>query len=300
MERLLISIIGSPTEIFSDSGEVRCKMDCSVVKWLNNRYLYPFSPEGLKVADRRRFLNIAHRGFSSRYPENTLLAFEQALEVGVGWLELDVHQTSDSVPVVIHDATVDRTTDGTGPVAKQSFDDIRRLDAGAWKGPDFAGLRIPSLSEALAAAKGRSRLVVELKGSGEGFVSRVVDEVERSGLYSDVAYSSFRVALLDEVRKQVPGAAMTPLGGMAGRTPGEVVEQTLALGADTVGMAAKEVTAELVATAHDAGLLLRCWGAADDRGPAMRRLLDMGVDGMTTNHPDILMNLLREAGVDPF
>jgi glycerophosphoryl diester phosphodiesterase len=92
---------------------------------------------------------IAHRGFSGRYPENTLRAFREAMKLPVDGIELDIRRTRDGVLVVIHDETVDRTTFGSGRVSELTWDELRQLDAGAWKGEEFAGERIPRLDEVL-------------------------------------------------------------------------------------------------------------------------------------------------------
>lgn len=107
---------------------------------------------------------IAHRGFSGIAPENTCAAFEEALAWSVDGLEWDLHVSADGVPVVIHDETVDRTTDGSGLVREMTLDALKRLDAGSWFGPEFRGERIPTLDEALQMARGRvARVYPEIK-----------------------------------------------------------------------------------------------------------------------------------------
>ena len=110
-------------------------------------------------------MRIAHRGASGvgLAPENTLAAVEKALEIGVDLVEVDVHLTADGHPVVIHDRTVDRTTDGIGAVETMTLDQIRMLDAGSWFDPAFRGERIPTLEEALDLAHRRALLLVEVK-----------------------------------------------------------------------------------------------------------------------------------------
>lgn len=109
-------------------------------------------------------LCVAHRGFSSIAPENTMAAFLMAMErPEVQWMELDVQLSRDGVPVVIHDFTVDRTTNGKGLVRETDWADLQRLDAGAWKNKSYKGERIPALSELLDRSCGRVRLNIELK-----------------------------------------------------------------------------------------------------------------------------------------
>ena len=97
---------------------------------------------------------IGHRGVAARAPENTLAGFRKAAELGLEWVEFDVRLTADGRPVVIHDAALDRTTDGRGPVAEASFEAVRALDAGSWFAPDYADERVPSLEEAIALVAG--------------------------------------------------------------------------------------------------------------------------------------------------
>jgi len=116
---------------------------------------------------------VAHRGWSGKAPENTLAAFRMALaEPSVQWIELDVRLSKDGVPVVIHDPTLNRTTDGKGRVADRTARELARLDAGGWFHPSFAGEPVPTLEEVLALAAGRCRLNIELK----------TDETERDGI----------------------------------------------------------------------------------------------------------------------
>src|SRR5712691_12051383 len=118
---------------------------------------------GTPFPSSQDFLIIAHRGASSYAPENTIAAFDLALQMGARHLELDVHLTCDDYLIVIHDDTLDRTTNGTGPVASQTLAALQTLDAGAWFGEAFAGARIPTLADVLTRYHGRAYLHIELK-----------------------------------------------------------------------------------------------------------------------------------------
>ena len=122
---------------------------------------------------------IAHRGASSYAPENTLAAFDLAIQMGVGHLELDVHAARDGHVVVIHDETVDRTTNGSGPVTSHALAALKRLDAGSWFGGTFAGQRIPTFEEVLERYQGRAHLHTEIKGHSADLSERTVDLVRR-------------------------------------------------------------------------------------------------------------------------
>ncbi|MBT3604526.1 MAG: glycerophosphodiester phosphodiesterase, partial [Candidatus Latescibacteria bacterium] len=93
------------------------------------------------------FMNIAHRGFSSQYPENTILAFQKALDIGIDWMEFDLQVTSDNHLVVMHDKTVDRTTNGTGLVSDLTLEQVKKLDAGSHLDAQFAGEQVPTFEE---------------------------------------------------------------------------------------------------------------------------------------------------------
>jgi len=121
-------------------------------------------------------LNIAHRGASAFAPENTMAAFEKAIELGADVIELDLHLTRDNEIVVIHDDTLDRTTDGSGPVHQRSLGELMRLDAGRWFGEGFAGQRIPRLAEVLDRFAGRVPLALEIK-AGSTFFPGIEEKV---------------------------------------------------------------------------------------------------------------------------
>ena len=121
-------------------------------------------------------LNIAHRGASALAPENTIAAFERAVELGADVIELDLHMSQDGELVVIHDDTLDRTTDGSGPVHHRSLGELMRLDAGRWFGEGFAGQRIPRLDEVLDRFAGKVPLALEIK-AGSTFFPGIEEKV---------------------------------------------------------------------------------------------------------------------------
>ena len=141
------------------------------------------------------FMNIAHRGASSYAPENTFAAYDKALAMGVNHIELDVHLTRDGHIVVIHDDTVDRTTNAHGSVADFTLDELRALDAGSWFDPEYAGERIRSLGETLEHYKGRLYFHIEIKQreTTGGLARRTIDMVRGYGLIDSVTITSFRI-----------------------------------------------------------------------------------------------------------
>ena len=168
-----------------------------------------------------RPLIVAHRGHSSHYPENTLAAFRAAIAAGAHMVELDVTLSQDRQPVVIHDKSVDRTTDGSGPVQTHTVAQLSRLDAGSWFDPQFSEEKIPTLEQVLDALKGSIRVNIEIKP--EAFEAHAPkDAVERQvwalvqekGMQDDVLVSSFEWQLLERLRQLDSGVALGLLSDM--------------------------------------------------------------------------------------
>ncbi|MBK34299.1 MAG: hypothetical protein CME26_02065 [Gemmatimonadetes bacterium] len=242
-------------------------------------------------------LNIAHRGFSAQYPENTILSFQKALELGVTWIELDLQTTADDQLVVMHDATVDRTTDGTGPVSEKTLEEVLALDAGIHRDEVFRNQRVPTFDQVLDQLDPVPRIVVELKFSGFDAIPRVLDAIASAGAQSRTVISSFDLPKLPRVKALAPEMPLTALLKAEGRETQELISMTIDLGAHTIAPRCSDIDRSLVEQAHDAGLLVRAWGLGRDQGEEMSRMMDCGVDGMTTDCPDILQRLVRERGL---
>ena len=237
-------------------------------------------------------MNIAHRGFSAVYPENTLLSFNKALELGVTHLELDLQLTHDGQLVVLHDRTVDRTTNGSGEASDLTLGEIKELDAGIWRGEEFAGNRVPTYKEVIQDLDAPATLVTELKFAGNDGIRKVIEEIDACGAADRVVISSFDLDKLPIVRQLAPNLHTTALLKTDASTVQEKVRTVLDLGVDTIGPRCSDTTRELVEVAHEAGLQVRAWGLGRDQGEEMTRLIELGVDGMTTDCPDILQKIL--------
>ncbi len=237
-------------------------------------------------------LVIAHRGASGHRPENTLGAYELALEMNADMIELDLHQTRDCAIVIRHDAELD-DLGGSGEIAEASLAAIRELDAGA-------GERVPTLDEVLDAFGTRVPLNLELKwgtrGDYEGLESRVLAALRRRGLAASILFSCFRVSVLERLRAESPSARLAVLiSPRSSRlSPEEAIGRAGALGAEALNPHFVQVDAGLVARAHDAGLAVHVYTV--DAFDEMRRLIDLGVDGIFTNLPDRLRAVLDGAG----
>jgi len=234
-------------------------------------------------------LNIAHRGASSAAPPNTLAAFEKAAELGADGIEFDVHLSADGVPVVIHDFTVDDTTDGRGRVADLTLAQLEQLDAGSSFDPAFAGERIPTLTQVLETCGNRLLLNIELKDLSlrdSGLERAVIAQVERHGLNDRVILSSFNPFSLRRAKKIAPHI---PVGLLY--APNLSLPLRRAWLAPLFPHEARHpehsmVDARYMAWAHRRGYRVNTWTVDDP--DEMRRLIALGVDSIITNLPDVL------------
>jgi glycerophosphoryl diester phosphodiesterase len=237
------------------------------------------------VSERGVVLNIAHRGSSGTHPENTLAAFLAAAEEGAEMCELDVQATRDGAVVVIHDETVDRTTDGHGAVAQLTLAEIQRLDAGAKFGARFAGERIPTLDEVMRATRGKLGLNIEIK---EGAVERQVCELMRShDAIATSMVSSFEWKALEAVRAIDPAIRV---GLLAEKNRVALLDAAVAMRAYAVNPRYDMADAAFCADAHARGLKVLVWTV--DAPEVMRTLIAPGVDGILTNYPARLRDVL--------
>jgi glycerophosphoryl diester phosphodiesterase len=235
-------------------------------------------------------LVVAHRGASALAPENTLASFRLAVAQGAPAVECDVHLSADGVPVVIHDDAVDRTTDGRGAVASLTLAALRRLDAGSWRGRQFAGEGVPTLEETVPVCAGRARLFVELKaGGGQPLVDATLEVLARApGLEAAViTFDPELVRLVAHRRPDLPLGFLLRARDVKRHGTAAALQATTSLGAGFVAPDAGAVTPPFLAEAHAAGVPVSVWTVDDRR--AMRALTVAGVDAITTNRPDVAL-----------
>jgi glycerophosphoryl diester phosphodiesterase len=225
---------------------------------------------------------VAHRGASADAPEHTIAAFELALDQGADGLAMEVHLSADQHPVVLGDFTVERTTNGAGVVADLRVRDLKRLDAGGWRGPAFAGQRIQTLQEVLERFRDRTRFWIEIKGGAAvypGLEERVVSTIEIYDVVDRALVQSFDRATLGAVRRLRPDirqgllVARAPLEGTAlGRG-----------GPEAISVTAEVCSEDLVKKIRDAGRECYVWTVHE---PALAdRLVGWGVNGIITDRP---------------
>jgi glycerophosphoryl diester phosphodiesterase len=231
---------------------------------------------------------IAHRGASSYAPENTLAAFDLALEMRVRHIELDVALTSDNQVVVIHDDKLDRTTDGSGLVTSHTLAALRELDAGSWFASQFQGERIPTFDEVLARYKGRVHIHTEIKGKSESLSQRTADLIREHGVERQVTITSFQRVQLERMRACAPEL---PMGWLVRELNDSIIAQAHALGVTQLCPRADTVTREWVDRLHAEGFVVRAWAVGTEE--LMQLAVEAGVDGMTVNFPDKLIAYLK-------
>ena len=238
---------------------------------------------------------IAHRGFSSAAPENTLAAVRAAIEVGADMVEIDVTLTADGQVVVIHDETVDRTSDGSGEVFRFKLAEIQTLDAGSWFSPAFAGERIPTLDAVLAEVEGRILLNVEIKSEAvdRGIVAKVAAAIRERGMTDQVVVSSFAPTALDQMQGAAPEIRTAVLFSQKlhkGQDPVEIVN---GVGASVLHIKRTRLTRKMLRRCHENGIPVGIYTVNKPR--RMRRMAEKGIDAVFTDHPDRFLEILNPA-----
>lgn len=239
---------------------------------------------------------IAHRGASGNYPENTLLAFQQAIEVGTDWIELDVMTTSDDVVIVSHDARADRCTNGTGYIPAMTLEQVKQLDAGIRSGEAFAGERIPTLHEALDCIGNKARVCIEIKGDTTDDHLRharfTVDVLERRGNLRHVVISSFNPDCLRAIKTWQPllVTSLDPDRQDGTYSAWQLCEKVLACGANFLLHRHETLTPEIINECHQHGFSLWTWTVNEEA--TMRRAINMGVDAIMTDYSSLLRKIV--------
>ena len=231
---------------------------------------------------------IAHRGWSGKAPENTMSAIKLALEEPkIASIEIDVHLTKDGVPVVIHDAKVDRTTNGSGYVKEKTAAEIKSLDAGSWFSPLFAQEQIPTLDEVLALTVGRKNLLIELKqtaGSYAGLEEKVMGLIQKHTAEAHCQLISFDHKSLQTCMGLDPQVECTLV--LSG-SPLLLIDQINEVGASAVSLNHEYVDQEMVDSLNRNGTDIVVW-TVDQKLDADRILAFDRKIALTTNHPERL------------
>jgi len=241
--------------------------------------------------DGVKFHNVAHRGFSAIAPENTLSAFEKAIEAGANMLEMDVMLTGDNHVIVFHDFRLGRTTDGSGLVKKLNFKHIRSLDAGAWFAQKFQSEQVPTLDEVLELAKGRIKLNIEMKHRRRNGVAALVERcakiVERHRMMEEVIFSSFNLEALRHLHYKSPHLRFAPLyRHNLNPTPRSFALQYNAQGVVLNHLFLNRTT---VRQFHNLGIAVFVYTVNSPR--RIERMIRMGVDGIVSDNPAVVNSI---------
>lgn len=269
------------------------------------------SSEGIPAADYSFFkqsdahpLVIAHRGGAGLAPENTLYAFERARDLGVDVIEMDVRSTADGTLVVFHDATLDRTTDGTGRVNEMTLEALKKLDAGYRWSPDggktfplrASNIKVATLEEVFTTLPAM-KFNIEPKQLTPSLVKPLCSAIREHAMVDRVVIGSFTQTVLDEFRRECAGVATSAGPSEVGKfltmyKTGLSESYSPAMQALQVPEYAgfQVITKEFVAAAHRRNLKVHVWTVNETAD--MQRLLETGVDGIMTDYPDRLLKLL--------
>ncbi|MBT2637650.1 glycerophosphodiester phosphodiesterase family protein [Bacillus sp. ISL-39] len=241
------------------------------------------------IGELRQFDTVAHRGAAGYAPENTIAAFDMGLEMKADYIEIDVQRSKDGELVIIHDTTVDRTTDGTGKVGELTLEELRSLDAGSFKGEQFAGEKIPTFEEILDRYHGKIGILIELKAPQlyPGIEEEVTQELKERNLdkpqNDKIIIQSFNFESMKKVDALLPNVPIGVLTYSSLHTT-DAALQEFAKYADLFNPSYGLVTRELVDKVHSLGMEIQSWTV---RSPeAAQFLIDMKVDGIITDYPD--------------
>lgn len=243
---------------------------------------------------------VAHRGNSGPAPENTRIAIEQAIALNVDMVEVDVHISQDGIPVLIHHSRLDLTTNGQGQVTEHTLPELKLLDIGSWKSPEFAGERILTLQEVLDIAKNRIPLNLDIKTAR--VIPAVINILREMHALNQVVFSGCLQDCVKTIRSQEPRLTVLlnldmALQQLALTGPAEtfrsrclaVAEQS---GAAGINIAHVFVNRLLIQQAHQKGLSVWVWTVDDN--DRVRELLEIGVDSITTNWPEHMVPVMKD------
>ncbi|CAN5358250.1 glycerophosphodiester phosphodiesterase [soil metagenome] len=249
-------------------------------------------------------LIIAHRGASGSAPENTLSSFKKAIDVGVDFVELDIHLSKDGELIVIHDATLDRTTTGKGPVQDKTLAELQQLDAGSWYGEAFKNEPLPTLRQVLELVNGQTKVLIEIKspkdGLYKGIEQKTLDLIKELNAYSWCEMQSFHPEVVENwmaIDTQVTVYQLI-VGALVGISYDDQVRWGNGIGNNKrvagINPSSRFAKAKYIKKLHEAGYLCFVWTINEPE--EMTKLMKKGVDGIITNYPERLKKLIEEGG----
>ncbi|MGJ8585513.1 MAG: glycerophosphodiester phosphodiesterase family protein [Marinosulfonomonas sp.] len=240
-----------------------------------------------KIGEDQTVEIIAHRGAAGAKPENTMAAVNKAIEDKTDWVEIDVQETADDAIVVAHDSDFMKTAGNPLKVWDATLPDLAKIDIGSWYGPEYSDERTPLLRDVLLAAKGKAKVLIELKyyGHDKDLENHVAALVEETGMTDSIAIMSLKYGAVQKMQKIRPGwttgvLAATAVGNLSG------------LDADFLAVNTGQVSLNLIKKAHDSGKKVYAWTVNDPL--TMSRMISMGVDGLITDEPALARHVIAQ------
>jgi len=230
-------------------------------------------------------MNIAHRGASAYMPENTIVAFEKAIILGADAMELDVRLSKDKNLVVIHDDSVDRTTDGKGLVSELTLKELKELDAGSWFSKEFSGERIPTIEEVFKKFANRIRFCIEIKALG--VEETLVNLIKKYRIVKKTIITSFKYAGIKRIKALDPEIEV---GFLTQSVNNAIINDIFLIKAERICLPAAYINSEIVQLIHGNNLKLQAFAVRPDE--EIDRMVCLGIDAMTVNDPARLKDAL--------
>ncbi len=274
---------------FGSIATVNCLAQSSMMQQYNLPALYN--------DDGDDFIIIAHRGASAYYPENTMIAFEKAVEMGAEMIELDVMMSKDGIPIVFHDAKLNKHTNGNSYVKHYTLKELKKLDAGSWFNPKFSDQEIPTLEEALQFASGNIALNIEIKTEAvsnqikNGIEEKVLQLVKKYGMEKHVLFSSFDYRAVRHLKKLDPNVAVALLyeRNQSNRLlPHQLVKK---YNVDAFNCSYRQLKRKWMANLNKHNIPTFIYTVDSKR--RMQKLIAGGVTGIFTNKPDLLKSVVQ-------
>lgn len=243
----------------------------------------------------KKYISVCgHRGFAGKYPENTLLGFEKALELEIDSMEYDVCATKDDVPVISHDNSIERCSNGKGKLSEMTLEEARKFDYGYRRGKLIVSQKLPTIFEVFDLVEKKNPKVVqliELKTANRKAIDKILVDVERRNLFDKVTFVSFNWKTLRYIKGKYPQAK---LHGNPGKRLDAPLKAEDYVGMFKAGCQHQKVTKEMVDWFHQQGVLVDAWTI--NHAKHALRVAECGVDSITSDRPDIIIKALKENG----
>lgn len=270
--------------------------------WFYQRYVVSDDLEDIRKSD---FTIIGHKGAAGYAPENTLVSFQKAMDLGADMIEVDVHLSKDGEIIVFHDEELDRTTNGTGKIHSLTLAEIKELDAGSWYSSEFAGEKVPTLSETIDLIHGKMGLIIDIKSRGhgfyDGFAEKVVDIIVEKGAKEWCIVQSYEQEYLEhayaedstiQMKKLMMGEDESPLLSFYINSKSFMTNRHKHHFYQTINPHYTTVSNRRVFRLHARGYQIYTY-VVNERVD-MIKMLNMAVDGIITDYPDRAIEIRKE------